>query len=89
MIKAGFIKDLEGWTGTAKLWKVGNSHVVTSAAIAMFTGPETYVFGCDEEGEVADFEELEGSYRGDLDHDRAISGHVDSLNSDPREELAR
>lgn len=35
---------------------------------------ETYVFGSNRKGEVYDFDELPGSYRGGLDHERALWG---------------
>lgn len=49
-------------------------YVVVSAAIAMFTGPETYIFPADEDGKVLDWGELEGSYRGGLDKKSALEG---------------
>ena len=48
-------------------------YVVVSAAIAPFSGPETYIFGADEEGNVVDWRELPGSYRGGLDIDAALT----------------
>lgn len=86
-----FIRDLtEGWTGTAKLWRVDppikwghhfeddeggeSEYVVTSATVALFSGPETYVFPANADGEVVDWGELPGSFRGSLDHDAAIRG---------------
>lgn len=47
-------------------------YVVTSAIVAMYSGPETYVFRADADGQVASCLKLDGSYRGDLDHQRAI-----------------
>lgn len=47
-------------------------HVWVSAVDVMFSGPETYIFGSDENGEVLDWGELEGSYKGGLDHERAL-----------------
>lgn len=46
-----------------------NAHelVLTSAANVMFSGPETYIFPCDLEGEVTNWGELPGSKRGTLD----------------------
>lgn len=54
----------------------GNPHtyVVVSAADVMLTGPETYIFPANENGEITDFGDLPGSYRGDFDHVRALSG---------------
>lgn len=53
------------------------SFVVTSAAVA-YGGPETYVFAADKRGHVLDWSELPGSFRGSLDHERAIAGFVES-----------
>ena len=47
-------------------------YVVASETYAMFSGPETYPFPADEEGNVLDWGELTGSYRGGLNGDRAI-----------------
>ena len=47
-------------------------YVVASAALTMFTGPETLVFQADEEGNVTDWKDLDGSSRGHLDCDQAI-----------------
>ncbi len=49
-------------------------YIVVSATMAMCSGPETYVFPASEDGEVLDYGELRGSYRGGLDIDEAISG---------------
>jgi hypothetical protein len=49
-------------------------YVWVSAADAMFSGPETYIFACDEGGEVTSWLELEGSFRGALDHEEALRG---------------
>lgn len=84
--------DDDSWTGTAKLWRVSppvrfstleggtreTEYVITSATVAIFSGPETYIFPADSEGEVMNWIELPGSYRGDLDHDRAIRNLVGS-----------
>lgn len=45
--------------------------VVVSAAIA-FGSPETYIFPADRSGEITDFGELDGSFRGSLDHEEAL-----------------
>lgn len=55
------------------------SHVVVSAAVAMYTGAETYVFPANADGEVVDWAELDGSIRGGLDHEAAIDGFVASV----------
>lgn len=85
---ATFIKDLDDFTGTAKLYRCDPpmetepwddeeeperfEFIVASAAVAFGTGPETYLFGANEDGEVVAWGELPGSYRGGLDHERAI-----------------
>lgn len=85
--KAEFVKRLTGWRGDARLFRVSppvrftdledrvreTSYVVVSATFAPFTGPETYIFPADERGEVLDWIELEGSFRGGLDHEKALS----------------
>lgn len=76
--QAKFLKDLDGFTGMAKAYELseplgGFTHVVVSAATVMHTGPETYIFGADPGTlKVADWCELEGSYRGGLDHEEAL-----------------
>jgi hypothetical protein len=87
---ATYIKDMAGFTGTAKLYKLSEKvpygslfdeldtpegeteFVVVSACHAIFSGPETYIFPANEEGEVINWGELPGSYRGDLNHDAAL-----------------
>lgn len=48
-------------------------YVITSATVALFSGPETYIFPADSEGNVLNWMELPGSYRGAMDHEFAIS----------------
>lgn len=50
------------------------THVIVSATIVPYGGPETYIFPASAEGEVTDWGELEGSYRGGLDHAEALAG---------------
>jgi len=84
MKKAIFCKDVsEKFSGDAELYRMdpplnGYEYVVSSAAMAMFTGPETYLFGADENGEVLDWMELDGSIRGVYDPEGAIetAGYV-------------
>lgn len=47
-------------------------HVVVSAVVVPYSGPETYIFGSDAEGEILNWTELPGSYRGGLDHAEAL-----------------
>jgi hypothetical protein len=49
-------------------------HVIVSASVVPVSGPETYIFPADSEGNILDWAELEGSFRGDLDHTRALIG---------------
>lgn len=48
--------------------------VWVSAVDVPFSGPETYIFASDEDGEILDWEELPGSYRGGLNIERALVG---------------
>lgn len=82
--EAEFIRDLDVPTDNGgvstnksqKLWKIGEEHVVTSAAVVMGKA-ETYVFHATADGEITDWGQLPGSYHGGLDHERAIAGHVE------------
>ena len=49
------------------------NYIITSCA-SVFGQPETYVFGADKNGEILDWGELDGSFKGDFDHERAIIG---------------
>ena len=49
-----------------------SDHVVVSAVNAMITGPETYIFPADEEGDILNWSELDGSFRGSFDHEQAL-----------------
>lgn len=49
-------------------------YVWVSAAHVVFSGPETYIFPCNAEGEVTNWGELPGSFKGDLDHEEALRG---------------
>lgn len=49
-----------------------SEHVFVSAANVLFSGPETYIFPCDETGKVTDWGELHGSLKGVLDHEAAL-----------------
>lgn len=76
MATATFVRTLDDWNGNAAVYQLdpplaGYRHVVVSAVDAPFSGAETYIFGCDGDGEVADFDELPGSTRGVLSHPTA------------------
>jgi hypothetical protein len=75
------IKSLDGWKGDAALYELSKpvrsrgrsyTHVIVSAVVAPFTGPETYIFPATPDGEVANYGELPGSGRGFLDHAKAL-----------------
>jgi hypothetical protein len=48
--------------------------VVVSAVVALYSGPETYIFPSDEKGNITYWIELEGSFRGALNHEAALQG---------------
>ena len=79
MKTAELVSRLKGWTGQACLYRLsepldGNETVIVSSTTATFGGPETFIFPATDTGEVIDWMELEGSYRGGLDHKTALSG---------------
>ncbi len=47
-------------------------YIAVSAANVPFSGPETYIFPADENGEVLKWGELDGSFKGDMDHIKAL-----------------
>ncbi|QOI66975.1 hypothetical protein SEA_GARDENSTATE_63 [Microbacterium phage GardenState] len=67
--------NLDAFRGEAHLYHVTDgtheAHVVVSGVFA-YSGPETYIFPADEEGNVLDWMELPGSFQGDIDHERAL-----------------
>jgi hypothetical protein len=77
---ARFISDVNCTaTGNQKLYKLDppldeHRFVVVSAAVAPYSGPETYIFPADERGNITDWLELDGSFRGALDHEKALAG---------------
>lgn len=72
-----FIKKLEDWRGDARLYADDNgTNLVVSAVVEPFGGSlETFIFQADTEGEVSSFLELPGSFRGALDHHKALRNH--------------
>jgi len=74
-------KNLHNWNGDASLYRLDPpmedqgrkiEFVVVSAVNALYSGPETYVFEADEKGTVSNWGELDGSFRGSLDHAEAL-----------------
>ena len=53
-----------------------SQYVIVSATVVPYSGPETYIFAAHKAGdifEVTDWMELDGSYRGELNHTKALS----------------
>ena len=77
---ATFIRKAAGtWIGDARLYRLsepleGFDHVVVSAVTLLSGRPETYIFGTGDLGESGEDGELKGSFRGGLDHARALEG---------------
>lgn len=72
------IKDLDGFTGEAALYRMvpeyeGNGYVVVSKT-SVLGPPETYMFPGNAHGEVTDWGELEGSRRGTWTHEEILEG---------------
>ncbi len=70
----GYERYEEGKDGHHHNVKHKTGYVLVSAAIVAMSGPETYIFPSDSEGNVTSWLELRGSFRGDLDHARALEG---------------
>ena len=87
MKKAIFIKKLKGYRGDARLYKLSTpikedaygdernaNYVVVSGVLAYDTGiEETYIFESDIEGNIKDYAELDGSFKGSIDHEKALN----------------
>lgn len=85
MKTATFLRKLDDFRGDARLYILSepmthnyddekSSYVIVSAADAPFSGPETYIFLANEDGEVINWGELDGSFRGGLNHEKALTG---------------
>lgn len=86
--KAVFVKDVsKNFNGEAALYRLSppmeirdwdenvtgtTDYVVVSAAMVPYTGPETYIFPANENGEVVSWGELDGSFRGELNIPAAL-----------------
>ena len=77
-MKAYKLRDLEGFTGIASLYNVSPPidkdihYIVVSATIVPFSGPECFIFPADASGKIINWQELDGSYQGGLDHSLAL-----------------
>jgi hypothetical protein len=82
---ATFIRDISGWTGDARLYRLDPpladydgrtwEYVIASATDVLLSGPETYIFpsdGPDAKVQPADRGEMPGSFKGALDHSAAL-----------------
>lgn len=49
-------------------------YVVVSGTVVMYSGRETYIFAANADGRIVDWSELDGSFRGGIDHERALRG---------------
>jgi len=76
---------------TRKLWKITvagfDPHYVITSAAHVSIGPydegeETFVFPSNSDGDFVSWSELPGSFKGELDHTRAIQGYLRSLDLD-------
>lgn len=47
--------------------------VVVSKVVVPFSGPETYIFASDADGDISDFMELPGSMRGEHTHEVVLA----------------
>lgn len=88
MNTATFVKSLD-WRGDARLYRLSvpvevdeygghgvketNFVVVSAVMMAEYGVCETYVFAADEDGKPYNFLELDGSFKGALDHARALN----------------
>ena len=61
------------------------SYVVVSATYAMFSGNETYIFPSNKVGDILSWIELDGSYRGGLNHTEALARAGYSLSASGEE----
>lgn len=78
MKTAKFVRDLDGFTGEARFYELSeplDSHrFVIVSAITVLGTPETYIFGANPDGSIKGWLELDGSYKGGLDHNKALNG---------------
>ena len=78
-MKARLIKKLDSgsWSGDARLYRCDDGgplpgYVVVSATVTPITGPETYIFAANGDGDITNWLELNGLFRGELDHEEAL-----------------
>jgi hypothetical protein len=77
MNTAKFIGKGKRFRGDARIYQMdppyhGSEYVAVSGTDVPFSGAETYIFKSDENGKVSEFGELPGSFRGEINHVRAL-----------------
>lgn len=78
MRKATFVKNVQGFSGDARLYAMNPKHdgqefVIVSKINNMY-GRETYIFPADADGKVTDWLEMRGSMRGSHSHNEVLNG---------------
>lgn len=79
MATATLIRDnLPDFRGHAALYRIkgGEHEYIVVSSVAVFGEPETYVFPANAAGKVIDWLEVEGSFKGGMDHSEAIRGYL-------------
>lgn len=56
-------------------------YIWVSAVNVPYSGPETYIFPCNEEGEILDWGELPGSFRGETNIPKALDRMIEAYNN--------
>jgi hypothetical protein len=83
MKTARLVKDMgpSGSGAEQRLYRLSDTElsstgyvVVSAVAVPYGGGPETYIFASNAEGEIDDWGELNGSFSGGLDHEKALRG---------------
>lgn len=86
---ATFIETKQGFRGDARLYRLSppisqtdwdgesesHEYVIVSAIASAFDTmrDETYIFPADSEGNITSWGELDGSFQGEMDHEKALS----------------
>jgi hypothetical protein len=78
-MNATFLAKLDGFRGDARLYQLdvpleGSTYVVVSQTRdTPITGPETYIFPSDPDGNIRTWSELPGSTKGVCSHEEVLS----------------
>ena len=65
--------NLPGFSGNAALYETSDQGFIVVSATNEFV-TETYIFPGDADGNVTDWGELDGSYKGGVSHEVALTG---------------